>query len=65
MITAIISDKRSVTSDGVSNIIELDGLSTDTKPLYDDGARNADIFLEMDTGSAFKFDEAGDRWREL
>jgi hypothetical protein len=65
MITAIVSDKRRVTSEGVSNIIEYDGLSTDTKPLYDDGARNADIFLEMDTGSAFKFDEDGDKWREL
>lgn len=65
MITAIVTDKRRVTSEGVSNIIEYDGLSTDTKPLYDDGARNADSFLEMDTGSVFKFDEAGDRWREL
>lgn len=65
MITAIISDKRRVTSDGVSNIIEYDGLSTDTKPLYDDGARNADIFLEMDTSSVYKFDEDGNTWRAL
>lgn len=65
MITAIISDKRRVTSEGVSNIIEYDGLSTDTKPLYDDGARNADIFLEMDTSSVYKFDEDGNTWRAL
>lgn len=65
MITAIVSDKRRVTSEGVSNVIEYDGLSTDTKPLYDDGARNADIFLEMDTSSVYKFDEDGNTWRAL
>lgn len=65
MITAIYTDKRRVTDDGVTSIVEYDGLSTDTKPLYDDGARNADIFLEMDTSSVYKFDEDGNTWRAL
>ena len=37
------------------------GLSTDTKP----GAGNGDVFLEMDTGDVYAYDEEGLTWRKL
>ena len=63
MITAIIDQKKR-TNDG-EFVTEYDGLSTDTKPLKAAGAKNADVFFEMDTGKAYKFDETGNRWLEV
>ena len=63
MITAIYDSKKR-TSDG-GFVTEYDGLSTDTKPLKADGAKNADTFFEMDTSKAYKFDETGNQWREV
>ena len=63
MITAIIDQKKR-TSDG-GFVTEYDGLSTDTKPLKAGGAKNADVFFEMDTSKAYKFDEDNNRWREV
>ena len=38
-------------------------LSTDTKPTV--GVANGSILLEMDTGTFYVFDEAGEEWIEL
>lgn len=42
--------------------VELYGLSTDTKPTDE---QNGTLFLEMDTGKVFVYDEANTQWREL
>lgn len=46
------------------NTIELVGLSKDTKPI-NDYIKNGSLYLEMDTGKVFIFDEEYDRWLEL
>lgn len=55
---------------GVMNerILELVGLSTDTKPLKKiDGVEitNGSTFMEMDTCSVFMYDEENHRWLEM
>ncbi len=60
MVTALVGSKKKVQSGDF--ITEFYGLSTDTKPLYDDGARNADMFMEMDTMTVRFFDEDNDKW---
>ena len=42
---------------------EYRGLSTDVKPLEEAG--NGSIFIEIDTGKVFIFDEQNKTWREL
>lgn len=39
---------------------EYSGLSTDSKPT--DGVRNGSIFVEIDTGDVYFFNEAGPAW---
>jgi len=62
-VITIIYDSK--TTDDQRFTKEYDGLSTDTKPLYADGARNADTFFEMDTKKAYKFDQENDQWLVL
>ena len=38
------------------------GLSTDSKPT--DGVSNGSVFLEMNTGKIYFFNEAGEAWVE-
>ena len=46
----------------VANLIsEYAGLKDDTKPII---ARNGDLFIEMDTGKTYLFDEEGVDWVE-
>lgn len=59
MVSKIYSDKR---KDNTGTFLtEFDGLSTDEKPLYPE-ATNADIFYEMDTTIAYKFDQDNNKW---
>ena len=46
------------------NVIELVGLSKDTKPV-NKYIKNGSLYLEMDTGKVFIFDEEYSRWLEL
>ena len=47
----------------VSNLTnEYDGLSTDTKPTK--GVRNGSVFVEIDTGKVYLFDEENEQWVE-
>ena len=47
----------------VCNLIdEYNGLSTDTKPT--EGVRNGSVFLEMDTGKTYFYDEENSEWDE-
>lgn len=47
-------------NDGYRKIVTAYGLSTDEKSV--DGYKNADRFLEMDTGNVFLFDEQNKKW---
>jgi hypothetical protein len=44
--------------------LELAGLSTDTKPT-DKPAATGSLFLEVDTGDVYAFDEAGEEWNQI
>lgn len=61
MITKYASKEKTQYSPTPSYVTEYIGLSTDTKPM---DAKNTDVFLEMDTGKVFLFDEEGARWIE-
>ena len=60
MVTALVGSKKKVQSGDF--VTEFYGKSTDTKPLYADGARNADMFMEMDTMVVRFFDEDNNKW---
>lgn len=60
MITRVVGSKRREQSGDF--ICEYYGPSRDTKPLYADGARNGDIFMEIDTKEMLMFDEEYDAW---
>ena len=56
--------------DGVSNEgqeLELRGLSTDEKPTTLDGAKvdNGAVFIEMDTGKIYMYDQENEQWKEI
>lgn len=65
MITKIIELNGSeiAINDNYRKIVTGYGLSTDEKPI--DGYKNADRFMEMDTGNAFLFDEQNKKWLEI
>lgn len=50
-------------NDGYRKIVTAYGLSTDEKSV--DGYKNADRFLEMDTGNVSMFDEQNKKWRDI
>ena len=48
--------------------LELFGLSSDEKPIKVFEGRfigNASLFMEMDTGSVYMYDEDGEKWWEV
>ena len=66
MVTKIIEiggNKIAIEQDGtLRKVSEYYGKSGDEKPA--NGAKNADIFYEMDTKKVFMFDEDGSAWLE-
>jgi len=47
----------------VENLTDVyNGLEDDTKPT--EGVRNGSVFIEMDTGKTYKFDEENQTWIE-
>lgn len=44
------------------NVVELRGLSTDTKPT---NVGNGSIYIEIDTGSIYMFDAQNKQWNEV
>ena len=48
-------------------IVELRGLSTDTKPtkLGNNDIENGSVFIEIDTGSIYMFDGQSKTWKEI
>ncbi len=52
------------TEDGAFvSYIEAAGLSTDTKP--EDNIATGSLFLEVDTGDVYAFDEVGGEWNQI
>lgn len=47
--------------DVLKSYVEAAGLSTDTKP---DNVITGSIFVEVDTGKVFMYDEVGESWVE-
>lgn len=48
---------------GDVSVVELAGLSTDAKPTA--GLATGSLFLEVDTGKIYAYDEVGGDWTEL
>ena len=46
-----------------NSILEVIGLSTDTKPT--ENITNGSIFIEMDTGKIYFYDKENTQWREF
>lgn len=46
-----------------NSILEVIGLSTDTKPT--ENISNGSIFIEMDTGKIYFYDKENTQWREF
>ena len=42
---------------------EFAGLSTDTKPT--EGITTGSLFLEVNTGDVYAYDEAGEQWKKI
>ena len=65
---SIYQKNNSITRKGIeAKEMEFRGLSTDTKPteLNDETITNGSVFIEIDTGSVFVFDENGQEWNEV
>lgn len=61
MIT-IIKQVSGIDTDTDRAIVDMTGLSNDTKPT---NVGNGSSFVEIDTSRVFMFDETGDRWIEM
>lgn len=52
-----------ITKHTISDTTTLIGLSTDTKPLGG-AVKNGSVFIEMNTGKIYFYNEAGNAWIE-
>lgn len=65
---SIYQKNNSITRRGIERKeIEIRGLSTDTKPteLDEETITNGSVFIEIDTGSVFVFDQVNQEWNEI
>ena len=58
-----ISELKASTKEAKNIIVELRGLSTDDKPTED--ITNGCVFIEIDTGKIFMYDEENEQWKEI
>ena len=67
MITIMKKDIIKSEKDKTIITAELRGLSTDTKPTTIDNGNigNGTMFIEMDTGKVYFYDEENQQWREF
>lgn len=49
---------------GQKKYYELAGLSTDTKPTWEDISTGS-LFMEVDTGDVYSYDEEGTEWHKI
>lgn len=52
-----------MTEIGYKRYIEASGLSTDAKPR--ENIVTGSLFMEVDTGKVYAYDEAGETWHEI
>ena len=66
MISIISTDKIKKTEEETVVTGELRGLSTDTKPTEINGQKigNGSVFIEINTGKIFFYDETSETWKE-
>jgi CRISPR/Cas system CSM-associated protein Csm4 (group 5 of RAMP superfamily) len=70
MITINKNNKTRNTNEREYILVEISGLSTDTKPTVFTGDRtnyvdNGSIFIEVDTGKLFIYDLENEQWGEI
>ena len=56
-------DSKHLSEYGDKHYVEAAGLSTDTKPTLN--LVTGSLFLEVDTGKVYVFDEVGGTWNEI
>ena len=63
----IRTNKNVSENEGEFIVVELRGLSTDTKPSEFEGRNidNGSIFIEIDTGNIFFYDLENEQWMEV
>lgn len=54
---------KELQTNGTVKYCELAGLSTDTKPT--ETIATGSLFLEVDTGAIFAFDEVSENWNQI
>ena len=59
----VLTDNAPLTSGEYVSYIESAGLSTDAKPVT--GIATGSLFLEVDTGDVYAYDEAGGDWGQI
>ena len=67
MITIVKTETLQSKGDEKSITVELRGLSTDTKPekIGDNNIGNGSLYIEMDEGKIYFYDEENKQWREF
>ena len=67
MVTISENQNTFIKPDSSYVLIELRGLSTDTKPFEFGGKKidNGSVFIEIDTGKVFMFDLENKQWKEI
>lgn len=67
MITIAKVEKSNIFANNKPMIVELRGLSTDTKPTQINGRKveNGSVFIEIDTGKINLYDAVSETWKEI
>lgn len=67
MITLNKVENSKLNSGDMFGILELRGLSTDTKPTKFDAFNvdNGSVYIEIDTGKIFMYDLENEQWKEM
>ena len=70
MVTITKNENTKINGEDRYILVELRGLSTDTKPtVYDEDidsyVDNGSIFIEIDTGKIFFYDLENEQWKEV
>ena len=67
MVSLYKIENTNITNDGKYISCELRGLSTDTKPstIGENEIGNGSVFIEIDTGSVFIYNQDSKEWNEV
>lgn len=67
MVSLYKIENTNITNDGKFISCELRGLSTDTKPtkIGENEIANGSVFIEINTGNVFIYDQTSKEWNEV